>query len=220
MYYFQVASQWGQVTQERQREMVTQNLGQSAMILMDKIPAELQQSHEVKAKSKCTPMDRLAFLAHFRFVRGWPKKKREALWAQVENNPQNFRTTGSGKSLRVWVPHLPSISEAEVLRSMKVLTENLDKSQMFDRIVDPAVNKPKLDELDFWDRQVNSDDEPVSRSAGPSDLGVSAGLAAPGISVGLGATRKKGKKRRLLKDPCLQPLLELELKLSSFNILY
>ena len=198
--------------------MVTQNLGSSAMLLMDKIPAELQQSHEVKAKSKCTPMDRLAFLAHFRFVRGWPKKKREALWAQVENKPESFRTTGSGKSLRVWVPHLPSISEAEVLRTMKVLSENLDKSQMFERIVDPAANKPKLDELDFWDRLGNSEDERVS--AGNAAPGISAGNAAPGISVGLDATRKKGKKRRLLKDPCLQPLLELELKLSSFNILY
>lgn len=62
-------------------------------------------------------MDRLSFIAHHRWTKGWRKGDAEAKWDEIVNDPASFDTEGSGDSMKVWVSLNPRIADESVIRA-------------------------------------------------------------------------------------------------------
>lgn len=61
--------------------------------------------------------DYLGFHAHMKYVRGWPKRAREAKWLEIEAAPDKYRcrVDGKGKLQMVWVPRNRKLALEDVL---------------------------------------------------------------------------------------------------------
>ena len=72
----------------------------------------------LKGKQEKILMDELAFKAHFKYVRGWPKLSIIAKWDQITSKPWLFETVQQpDRSYKVWVPQDPSVELGQTITS-------------------------------------------------------------------------------------------------------
>ena len=183
--------------------------GSFARVLMDMVINEnVVKKTVVRRTGTMTLMDRDSFMAHFRYVRGWKFARRKSLWKQVSQAPSQFRTEENkmGEML-VWVPHLPSISEDEMMEQMKRQVDSMSMADARSAIAPELSHGPAgegvgnvrepapLDFLDDCFSPAGEEEDVPQQSVASS--GVPQQSAAPGgVTPRLSRKRKlRGKKR-------------------------